>query len=498
MDQKTKRFGAAMAIIAGAGLVGALLNPAADPGFLIAAIAALLISLLRPIRRMSVIAALVAGALMVLFLALLTPLARLPALWLYGPFLLLWPWLAAARANIGWPAPLKAAAGLLIFLAFFELLLQIGFNLLPGAIRYRMPQMDVRSGIRFDTEHGAREYPAGQEVRYTIDGRTGDLYELTCLPRPKAPRFEPYQVQFIRDAHGFRNPTPWPDEAALVVVGDSFTAGEAVQRPFWQDITPSVFALGLPGSGTLEQLLLLRAYGLARRPEVVVMAYFGGNDMIDTWHFHETRAAGENLYTHALPQRVPLEYVVSFRLLHWLSAQSGGEACRYPIEDTRGHALAFFAPFFTGSTIPAAALRESSLFAHTRNAILAAAGESQSQGAAFALMYLPYKAQTYWPLLSDAQRAAIGEDVRLHALSPQDVPAADLLAQHMDAQRALLGELAGENGFLYLDLTPHFREAAEAGEQLYFYGDTHWNQNGHDLARTLLRRFLHAHDLLEE
>jgi len=33
-----------------------------------------------------------------------------------------------------------------------------------------------------------------------------------------------------------------------------------------------------------------------------------------------------------------------------------------------------------------------------------------------------------------------------------------------------------------LDLTPHFRAEAASGAELYYPFDTHWNQNGHNLA----------------
>jgi len=45
-------------------------------------------------------------------------------------------------------------------------------------------------------------------------------------------------------------------------------------------------------------------------------------------------------------------------------------------------------------------------------------------------------------------------------------------------------------------LTPVFQDAAAKGGSYYFYGDTHWNQAGHDLTRHTLQAFLAQHGLL--
>ena len=170
---------------------------------------------------------------------------------------------------------IRATVLVLLTLTALELALQLAFPRLPGAIIEQMPQYRARMGFRLDTAHGLQEYPPNEAVSYEISRASGDLYKLTCLSPDSAPPFESYRVSFQRDSRGYRNPEPWPDKARIVILGDSFTAAEAIIAPYWQDLSDSMLVLGLPGSGTLQQQRLLEAYALPREPEiVVVLAYF--------------------------------------------------------------------------------------------------------------------------------------------------------------------------------------------------------------------------------
>ncbi len=382
-----------------------------------------------------------------------------------------------------------------------ELLLQLSFDSLPPFLRQRLPQAPIRYGIRFDTPHGAREYPAHEAVNITIGPYSGDLFSITCLSPSKAEAFPDYTVRYTRDTHGFRNPEPWPDDADLVIVGDSFTAAEAINRPFWMDITPSTLAFGLPGSGSLEQLKLLEAYGFNRQPEVVVMAYFGGNDLTDTWRFYQAEQLGENLYTMSNRNRYPWEYLATFQLLMFLrdalTSAPNIDDCHYPIALDNDILVAFYDEFLSLSTISKETLRASSIYRQTQAAIIEAAERTKAIGGVFILMYIPHKAEIYWDFLNESQQRGLGQHVK--ALTTSDTGlaerldvenSAELIRQNRTAQRELLAELATEEAFLWLDLTPYLQKWAQDGHQPYFFADTHWNQSGHDFIRNILKTFL--------
>lgn len=443
---------------------------------------------------------------------------------LVAPSVIVWPWLALiSTLAISGPKNsnlrsfaiglLKIFAMLGAIIVFVEVLLQLTFTRLPVRLSHAMPQAPIRiGGIRYDTPHGAREYPAGQIIDFTVHSQYGDLFSQTCLSPEDAPPADPYQIHFVRDRHGFRNPEPWPDQADVVVIGDSFIEAVTIQNPFWQDLTPNLLAFGLAGTGTLEQTLMLEAYGLPRKPQVVIVTWFEGNDLTDNWAFHEARQQGESVYNAQTRGVRPWEYLVTFNILSQLlepvAERVQAVDCQFPVEDSYGNPLAFLPPPVALSTISADKLRDSAIFAVTREAILTAAQQTQATGAQFVLVFMPHKAHAYWPGLLEAQQIALfsgytavfeptetGLEINWEINDPHEI--ADYLITNIEAQRELLAELAVEGNFAFLDLTPHFQEAAKAGQPLYFYGDTHWNQQGHDLAKGVLQDFLIANQWLE-
>jgi hypothetical protein len=469
------------------------------------------------ISRMTVI--LLLAISLVGLVVLISPIPfRLPDIGFYLPFVLLWPWFTMALLPIlGDPGrnrlqPLvrklvRASFSLVLFWATLELLLQAGFNHLPTTLILRMPQASIRSGQTYDPSTGIHEYAPGV-VNYTMNGYTGELTSQVCPAI--AAQEQPTTVHYTRDDHGFRNPTPWPDHADMVVLGDSLTAGEAVQHPYWDGISPSLLEFGLPGSGSAEQLALLRKYGLPRTPKVVVMAFFEGNDLADTWRFQFLRSLGETEYNWDIDTHRPWEFLVTYQAIFWLrdilNPKSG---CAQQIKDDQGHQFAFLNFHLSMLTLDKDELRQSDIFAATRNAIVNAAKESQAAGATFVLMFIPDNSHVHWHgLVAAGQLSALGAQATaiqpttdgqgLAAVSQQLTPAqvGELMNRNLDTQRDLLGELANQTGFLFLDLTPMLQAAADGGILPYFYADSHWNQQGHDLARTALTDFLAAHHLL--
>lgn len=391
---------------------------------------------------------------------------------------------------------IRAVILALLTLSALELALQLAFPQLPRSIIEQMPQYRARMGFQLNAAHGLQEYPAGEKVNYEISKLSGDLYKLTCLSPNHAPPFDAHQVSFQRDSHGFRNPEPWPDKVQLVVIGDSFTAAEAVVTPYWQGISESILVFGLPGSGTLQQQRLLEAYALPREPEIVVLAYFAGNDLQDNLAFHRKSQTEAGNASDAAERKNPLAYSVLFNLAYAVrsAAMSGAEtACHYPqIANTEPPTpLAFYGEFLKIFALDSQALRDSEMYRVTRDSIGAMASMLRARGSRLLLMYIPQKAELYWELLSDEGKAAIlsGSDEIDAAAAAREVSA------NLMAQRGLMAELAAEKDIAFLDLTPALSQAVSAGAQPYFFADTHWNQEGHNIARIALLDFLNQSNL---
>lgn len=376
---------------------------------------------------------------------------------------------------------------IIITVIIIEIILQFSFLSLPQAIIQRMPQYPERYGIQFDTVHGAREYPANEQVNFEVNQFSGDLYQLSCLSPQDASELEPYQVIYTRDSHGFRNPEPWQEDLDLAIIGDSFTAAESIGSPYWENIPQSMLVLGLPGSGTLEQEVLLNHFALPKSPKTVILAYFGGNDLTDNLVFHELQEQNLTFADKTHQNRSPFDYLVSFHLFLFLRdalSQSSPENCIYPIEAQTNPpiALTFFDSMVSLLTVQEENLRRSEAYQITSDAIIRIANSIQEQSGKFILMYIPQKAEVYWQYIIEEDRHRILSSL----VSIPWVEEVDDIEINVISQRNLLRELAEVQDFEFLDLTPELINAVENGESPYFFADTHWNQVGHDIANQVL------------
>ena len=383
----------------------------------------------------------------------------------------------------------------LLTLLVLEGALQLAFLQLPQVLIEQMPQYLERSGFRLETAHGAREYPAGQAVNYEITRTSGDLYRLTCLLPENAPPFESYRVEFRRDAHGFRNEEPWPDHVELAIIGDSFVAAEAINVPFWGDLSGASLVLGLPGSGTLEQQRLYEYFAAAREPETVVLSYFGGNDLSDASDFAEMLRLGETFTTRAHKGKNPLDYSVLFNLALYLrkAIRSGAGPCHYPqmALTEPPTPVAFYNEFLPVLALDYAVMRASESFRLTGVSIAEMAASQLARGGRFVLMYIPQKAELYWKLLSDQSKLSIASQLE----AEYEIEGFQNIDANLSVQPVLLRELADELDIEFLDLTAPLAAAIAEGQQPYFFADTHWNQVGHNIARIALLERLNQPNL---
>ena len=391
---------------------------------------------------------------------------------------------------------LRALLLLLATILALEIALQLAFPYLPQMLTEYMPQYLERMGHRLVTEHGAREYPAGQVVEYDVTPLSGDMYRLTCISPPDAQPFEPYHVSFKRDRRGFRNAEPWPEDVDLVVLGDSFTAAELVQQPFWQNLSESMLVLAVPGTGTLEQQRLFDAFALPRKPETVVIAFFAGNDLSDNLSFAEM--IGEGVTRNDLLHRGknPLDYSLVFRLLQFVSDATTTDptnSCHYPViaHTDPPTPVAFYHKFLPILGADRDALLQSEALQLTEQSISQMASALKSYDAELLLLYIPQRAELYWNYLDEASKDTIVEvESRDH-----DLTDLDKIDENLSVQRDVMQVLAADLGISFLDLTPPLADAIHAGQSPYFFADTHWNQQGHNIARNALLDFLNRSNL---
>jgi hypothetical protein len=465
-----------------------------------------------------------------------TRVDQLPPPLFYVPFSLLWPWAIIAylwaitdrakhRMGLLIRLVLQATVSLAIILLMLEILLRLVANRLPPALVARSVFLEVDGGvlpapentIMMPPQAPVRRYRfAGQTYEYTLYNTDGDLFRVSCL-EPPSEKIALYDVRVTYNVQGFRESTDGP--APLFVIGDSFTMAGWTKEPYWMGLYSDVVAAGIPGAGSLEQAMLLEAFGPERQPEVVLMAYFEGNDLQETWRFsqavelYEQNALGSRTTLEIYPQFRPLRFLSAYAAALWLIDQfdvlqeSVYGDCPYPMTDAYGNRMSFYDNYVAMSTVDKATLAESEIFARTTEAIRRAADQAKAMDAAFVLMFIPTTFHAHWEALDEAGLIPqFAEFIRPFEItptgfvpennvSPREVEAR--LRANVDNQRTLLADFAAREGLLFLDLTEPFQALVAEGRTPYSDVDTHWRDDAHPVIRELIRAFLQAQGLLE-
>lgn len=142
-----------------------------------------------------------------------------------------------------------------------------------------------------------RVHWAGQPTALTrADPVTGYVY-----PPHHHMHFQAGEIDFdfSTDEYGFRNPSPWPDSADVVIVGDSQVFGYGVDDDsVWTRIlgrelpNVRVINLGLPGMAPEQYRRVYEKFGLRLHPKLVIFGLLPANDLSDQREFDAWLEAG--------------------------------------------------------------------------------------------------------------------------------------------------------------------------------------------------------------
>ena len=380
--------------------------------------------------------------------------------------------------------------GLAIAFGFTEMLMRVFPNWVPAEVRVNPP---------------ARRAKAFVDETYDLRQSDGDLYHYmrgNIVPLSPDQDQVVAHVHMITDANGFRNSPPEKATYQIVALGDSFTRASGVATPWPQKLSEytgsDVLNLGDVGFGPQDELKVLQQYGLKKQPRWVIMAYFEGNDLYDAASYDQA-----NPFILARFGR----YILSRSVETWHERRSGSASAanvtndRYPITMTINHKdleMVFFSSYISWLSLSREAIEGSQNYRLVRETILQVQELSESAGANFLLVYVPSKSHVYLPYLNDPETVAnVFSDVPVIELDDtgflqfRDKTATpELVRQYMDEQANLLADFAEQNNILYLDLSSTFQEEADTGAELYYAFDTHWNQNGHDLAAETIYEYI--------
>jgi lysophospholipase L1-like esterase len=317
------------------------------------------------------------------------------------------------------------------------------------------------------------------------------------ITRPPA---DPYRVLAIYplawDADGLRVPAYTAPRYPVVVVGDSFSEGASVARPFPDGLATAlglpVRNLGVRATGPTEQALLVEALATEAPPDVLVMQFFGGNDFSDTDSF--TWRGEFVLPAVWRPQEA--ETPLSTRLWRYAYDDSLVEVEKYPVYAETAAGLVpvnLLEGYLWAYNVTAEAIAASYALSETRRAWQAMAATTQA--ACVIVLYVPSKEELYLPLIQPDDRARIFDSPYRNVVQTEgDIfrlePDPDLTYEALVERLPLVGDAviaaAEAEGYRVLDLRPILRAAAQRGDLLFYDYDTHLKQRGHDLiARAL-------------
>lgn len=326
---------------------------------------------------------------------------------------------------------------------------------------------------------------------------------------------------------------PEPGVFRIVVIGDSFM--EAYQVEFEEsfpyllqetlaDRRVEVINLGVGGYGTAQEYLYLRDEGLRYQPDLVILAFFTGNDVQDnSRRLKGSRAEALDVKSAGRPYAQPspdgselrwsLPDIDQLRRIQrkkeqkklgfWkrLGRQLEPAMLGVRIERMRAKARlqitgkpennpnTFFAPFIA-EFLPELGDRDltradyeeiwDEAWGTTLHLIRETRTLANRHGAEFAVLIVP-------------ERLQVEPDFR--ALAESQNPGVRLDPERIGADFA---EFSAATGIPVLDLTPIFGRAyAEQGRRLYHrLGDRHWNPAGHAMATSEMIEFLDARGLL--
>ena len=282
------------------------------------------------------------------------------------------------------------------------------------------------------------------------------------------------------DAWGFRNTEPWPERVDIITVGDSLTYGLTVNdEQAWsvlldQALAPRrVLNLGVLGAAPQQYLRVYETFGAKLSPKVLLVGLYLGNDLADAVNFDSwLKAESHEGYMEWWLKKV------RSGVSGWLHQNSYLYALLHDLRASYQSGL-----FLQGKTVhlidgsrmqlvPRQLANQAHLD-HPRQPAFALVLKTMEDIQALAtqqqihclVLFFPSKEEVYLPVIGEA--------------------AADLAAP-------FLPELE-KRGIAYLDLGPHFRQRATAGETLFWEVDGHPNARGNALIAEVVLAHLQAH-----
>ena len=279
----------------------------------------------------------------------------------------------------------------------------------------------------------------------------------------------------------------------IVVLGDSFTWGYGVEeKNIFTEILEDellkniqVINMGVSGYGNDQELLFFKKDGIRYNPDLVVVAFYVGNDIINNINTVQ--------YNHPKPMyvlddednKLILTNIPVPQKEEWIEKKEEW------IEEDNVTLFLSFKRFMAHHSHVYAFISDrivsSPNLLNLFKKIGIADKRTMPRGEQVLKRQLelnPYGWNLTKAILKEIDTVAEANNAKTFVVI---IPTREQVYKNWDSEiNGALVDFCKESNIPVLDLLPEFRKHAQNGEQLYFKIDRHWNANGHKLAAELI------------
>jgi hypothetical protein len=382
---------------------------------------------------------------------------------------------------------------------FRTILMIVSILLTIAAVDIALRLFEGRQYIKTAQSH---HRPPNLSIRDTFEDEPDAAFTF-----PNAPAgYPPIKYELTTDERGFRNKTTM-QSCDVVILGDSFAEGSGIsdesvwpvllgQRRGW-----TVCNLAMSGSSPLAYLDILRQYGLALKPRIVICLLYEGNDFRDGNY----PATGLTEPPPSLGRKIfygsPLRQKLKTLMIRTMAPIGRGRFDGDPGLADPSHPM--YAVAWLPLVIPAGGYpyaiefkRVEELY-RSRETLAASRGVLKTQEVVeqiellcrqnnirLIVGYAPDRAHVALPAMGDrldANRLRAFLGLKMRGLPAGEKLVPEVLGR-LDNMESIMADYCRGKGIEFVSLTAPLQEAMRAGKRVYFTYDQHWSPEGHALA----------------
>ncbi len=286
-----------------------------------------------------------------------------------------------------------------------------------------------------------------------------------------------YQWDVRYDEHGFRNDVDLK-AADIVVIGDSFVESLTTPTP---ELTTSRLAelqhkvvanLGQYGYGPLEELAVLRRFGLPLHPRTVIWMFFEGNDLNDVLRYRKASVRGrtpQRFWSSFWERSFTINALAQIRKQYRQLSRPFGKKRSGTIGEPNAQQRTIYFVY----SAPPLSSEQLDAFNQTLDTIATAHQLCANHASRLIFVFIPAKFRVFRDLCKFPEAS----ECRKWSLN-------DLPNRMSKAIRAVSADIR------YLDLTRDFIGSVRRGELPYYADDDHWSPEGHKVAAEAINAYL--------